>query len=47
MKELQSLGVSVDILDDAEEEIALAGEHMHDQLPDLDGINIQGREYRL
>ncbi len=47
VKELQSLGVSVDILDDAEEEIALAGEHMHDQLPDLDGINIQGREYRL
>ena len=47
VKELQSLGVSVDILDDAEEEIALVGEHMHDQLPDLDGINIQGREYRL
>ena len=47
VRELQSLGVSVDILDDAEEEIALAGEHMHDQLPDLDGINIQGREYRL
>ena len=47
VKELQSLGVSVDILDDAEEEIALAVEHMHDQLPDLDGINIQGREYRL
>ena len=47
VKELQSLGVSVDILDEAEEEIALVGEHMHDQLPDLDGINIQGREYRL
>ncbi len=47
VKELQSLGVSVDILDDAEEEIALVGEHMHDQLPDLDGINLQGREYRL
>ncbi len=44
VKELQSLGVAVDILDDAQEEVALAIEHTHDLSPDLDGINIQGRE---
>ena len=47
MKELQALGVAVDILDDADEEVPLVAEHAHDLLPDLDGINIQGREYRL
>ena len=47
VKELQSLGVAVDILDEAEEEVPLVAEHAHDLLPDLDGINIQGREYRL
>ncbi len=47
IKELQALGVSVDILDEAEEEVQLVTEHTHDMLPDLDGINIQGREYRL
>jgi DNA-directed RNA polymerase subunit beta len=47
VKELQSLGVAVDILDEYEEEVPLVVEHSHDMLPDLDGINIQGREYRL
>ncbi len=47
VKELQSLGVAVDILDEHEEEVPLVVEHSHDMLPDLDGINIQGREYRL
>ena len=47
VKELQSLGVAVDILDEAQEEVPLVTEHAHDLLPDLDGINIQGREYRL
>ncbi len=47
VKELQSLGVAVDILDDSEEEVALASDQTHDLLPDLEGINIQGREYRL
>ena len=47
VKELQSLGVAVDILDDSEEEVALSSDQVHDLLPDLDGINIQGREYRL
>ena len=45
VKELQSLGVAVDILDEYEEEVPLVVDH--DLLPDLDGINIQGREYRL
>ena len=47
VKELQSLGVAVDILDESEEEVALASDQTHDLLPDLEGINIQGREYRL
>ena len=47
VKELQALGVAVDILDEADEEVPLVAEHAHDLLPDLDGINIQGREYRL
>jgi DNA-directed RNA polymerase subunit beta len=47
VKELQSLGVAVDILDEAEEAVALSSATAHDLLPDLDGINIQGREYRL
>ena len=47
VKELQSLGVAVDILDEAEEEVSLVAEAALDFLPDLDGINIQGREYRL
>ena len=47
VKELQSLGVAVDILDETEEAVALSSATAHDLLPDLDGINIQGREYRL
>ena len=47
VKELQSLGMAVDVLDEFEEEVPLAVEQTQDMLPDLDGINIQGREYRL
>lgn len=47
VKELQSLGLAVDVLNKSEERISIATDSAQDYLPDLDGINIEGREYKL
>ena len=47
VKELQSLGLAVDVLNSADEEISIASDSSQEYLPDLDGINIEGREYKL
>jgi len=47
VKELQSLGLSVEVLNKADEEISIAADASQEYLPDLDGINIEGREYKL
>jgi DNA-directed RNA polymerase subunit beta len=47
VKELQSLGLAVDVLNSADEEISIASDASQEYLPDLDGINIEGREYKL
>ncbi|MDP6349415.1 MAG: DNA-directed RNA polymerase subunit beta, partial [Chloroflexota bacterium] len=47
VKELQSLGLAVDVLNSADEEISIAVDSSQEYLPDLDGINIEGREYKL
>ena len=47
VKELQSLGLAVDVLNSSDEEISIASDASQEYLPDLDGINIEGREYKL
>ena len=47
VKELHSLGLAVDVLNKADEEISIVADSTQDYLPDLDGINIEGREYKL
>ena len=47
VKELHSLGLAVDVLNKADEEISIVADATQDYLPDLDGINIEGREYKL
>ena len=45
VKELQSLALAVDVLNENEEEIRFPEEGDSDGLPDLGGINLQGREH--
>ena len=45
VKELQSLALAVDVLNENEEEIRFPEEGDSDSLPDLGGINLQGREH--
>ena len=47
VKELQSLGLAVEVLNKSDEEISIASDASQEYLPDLDGINIEGREYKL
>ena len=47
VKELQSLGLAVEVLNKSDEEISIASDATQEYLPDLDGINIEGREYKL
>jgi hypothetical protein len=44
---LQSLGLAVEVLNKSDEEISIASDASQEYLPDLDGINIEGREYKL
>ena len=45
VKELQSLALAVDVLNENEEEIRFPEEGDSEGLPDLGGINLQGREH--
>ncbi len=45
VKELQSLALAVEVLNENEEEIRFPEEGEADGLPDLGGINLQGREH--
>jgi DNA-directed RNA polymerase subunit beta len=45
VKELQSLALAVDVLNENEEEIRFPEEGDTESLPDLGGINLQGREH--
>ena len=45
VKELQSLALAVEVLNENEEEIRFPEEGETDGLPDLGGINLQGREH--
>ncbi|MCY3694965.1 MAG: DNA-directed RNA polymerase subunit beta [Chloroflexi bacterium] len=47
VNELKSLGLSVDLFDEEEKPVEFSLDAMVDYVPNLGGINIEGREYKL
>ena len=47
VNELKSLGLSVNLFDEEEKSVEFSLDAMADYIPNLGGINIEGREYKL